>query len=89
LTRKLSVSLCVFSCAAHIRQHFTPEQVEIRVDANGVSDLNEALDKITQLSEFKLHSIEQPIQKNNTDRMADLCKTTFTHCSWRGVDWGV
>jgi hypothetical protein len=19
--------------------------------------------------------------------MADLCKTTFTHCSWRGVDW--
>jgi L-alanine-DL-glutamate epimerase-like enolase superfamily enzyme len=38
-------------------------------------DLNEALNKITQLSEFKLHSIEQPIQ-NNTDRMADLCKTT-------------
>jgi len=23
-----------------------------------------------------LHSIEQPIQKNNTDRMAELCKTT-------------
>lgn len=57
----------------YIRQHFTPEQVEIRVDANGAFDLNEALDKITQLSEFKLHSIEQPIQKNNTDRMADLC----------------
>jgi O-succinylbenzoate synthase len=60
----------------YIRQHFTPEQVEIRVDANGAFDLNEALNKITQLSEFKLHSIEQPIQKNNTDRMADLCKTT-------------
>jgi hypothetical protein len=25
--------------------------------------LDKALDKITQLSEFKLHSIEQPIQK--------------------------
>jgi L-alanine-DL-glutamate epimerase-like enolase superfamily enzyme len=60
----------------YIRQHFTPEQVEIRVDANGAFDLNEALNKITQLSEFKLHSIEQPIKKNNTDRMADLCKTT-------------
>jgi L-alanine-DL-glutamate epimerase-like enolase superfamily enzyme len=47
----------------YIRQHFTPEQVEIRVDANGAFDLNEALNKITQLSEFKLHSIEQPIQK--------------------------
>jgi len=60
----------------YIRQYFTPEQVEIRVDANGAFGLNDALDKITQLSEFKLHSIEQPIQKNNTDRMAELCKST-------------
>ena len=58
-----------------IRQHFTPEQVEIRVDANGAFDESQALDKINQLSGFKLHSIEQPIQKNNTDRMAELCKT--------------
>jgi L-alanine-DL-glutamate epimerase-like enolase superfamily enzyme len=28
------------------------------------------------LSGFELHSIEQPIQKNNTDRMAELCKIT-------------
>lgn len=59
-----------------IRQHFTPEQVEIRIDANGAFDLNIALDKLNQLSEFKLHSIEQPIQKNHTDSMAELCKTT-------------
>jgi O-succinylbenzoate synthase len=60
----------------YIRQHFTPEQVEIRVDANGAFDLNEALCKLNQLSEFVLHSIEQPIRKNNTDSMAELCKTT-------------
>ena len=59
-----------------IRQHFTPEQVEIRVDANGAFDSHLALNKITQLSEFEIHSIEQPIPKNNTDSMADLCKTT-------------
>jgi o-succinylbenzoate synthase len=59
-----------------IREHFTPEQVEIRVDANGAFDENLALDKLHQLSEFKLHSIEQPIQKNHTDRMAELCKKT-------------
>jgi O-succinylbenzoate synthase len=59
-----------------IREHFTPEQVEIRVDANGAFDENIALDKLHQLSEFKLHSIEQPIQKNHTDRMAELCKTS-------------
>ena len=59
-----------------IRQHFTPEQVEIRVDANGAFNLDLALAKLTQLYEFKLHSIEQPIQKNNTDSMAELCKST-------------
>jgi O-succinylbenzoate synthase len=59
-----------------IREHFTPEQVEIRVDANGAFDENIALDKLIQLAEFKLHSIEQPIQKNHTDRMAELCKTS-------------
>jgi o-succinylbenzoate synthase len=60
----------------YIRQHFSPEQVEIRVDANGAFDVTLALDKLNQLSEFKLHSIEQPIQKNNTDRMSELCKIT-------------
>jgi O-succinylbenzoate synthase len=60
----------------YIRQHFTPEQVEIRVDANGAFGSNEALCKLNQLSEFILHSIEQPIKKNNTDSMAELCKTT-------------
>ena len=60
----------------YIRHHFTPEQVEIRVDANGAFDKTLALDKINQLSGFELHSIEQPIQKNNTDSMAELCKTT-------------
>ena len=58
----------------YIRANFSPEQVEIRVDANGAFNEFEALDKLIQLSEFKLHSIEQPISKNNTDRMSELCK---------------
>ena len=59
-----------------IRQHFTPEQVEIRVDANGAFDTSLALYKLNQLAGFKLHSIEQPIQKNNTDSMSELCKNS-------------
>ncbi|CAD0007863.1 MULTISPECIES: o-succinylbenzoate synthase [Flavobacterium] len=59
-----------------IRTHFTSDQIEIRVDANGAFPLNEALDKLNQLSGFELHSVEQPIQKNNTDSMAGLCKNT-------------
>ena len=60
----------------YIRQHFTPEQVEIRVDANGAFDISLALDKLNQLAGFELHSIEQPIRKNNADSMAELCRIT-------------
>jgi L-alanine-DL-glutamate epimerase-like enolase superfamily enzyme len=59
-----------------IRANFTAEQVEIRVDANGAFNENDALNKLVQLSEFELHSIEQPIVKNSTDRMSELCKTS-------------
>ena len=59
-----------------IRDNFSSEKIEIRVDANGAFDLNIALSKLIQLSEFKLHSIEQPIKKNNIDNMAELCKVT-------------
>jgi o-succinylbenzoate synthase len=59
-----------------IRDNFTPEQIEIRVDANGAFDSDKALNKIHQLTEFNIHSIEQPIKKNLTDSMAELCKNT-------------
>lgn len=61
---------------AFIRAHFSAEQVEIRVDANGAFGLNEALYKINQISGFELHSIEQPIAKNHTDKMTELCEIT-------------
>ena len=60
----------------YIRQNYTPEQIEIRVDANGAFDSETALIKLNQISGFKLHSIEQPIAKKQHDRMAELCKTT-------------
>lgn len=59
-----------------IRQNFDEKTIEIRVDANGAFNQIEAFNKINQLSGYKLHSIEQPIQKNNTDTMSELCKTT-------------
>lgn len=58
-----------------IRSNFTSDEIEIRVDANGAFTSKEALHKIKQLSEFKIHSIEQPIAKNQPDMMAVLCKT--------------
>lgn len=60
----------------YIRQNYTPDQIEIRVDANGAFDSETALIKLNQLSGFKLHSIEQPIGKNQHDRMSELCKNS-------------
>lgn len=57
-----------------IRQNYDASTIEIRVDANGGFSSNEALCKLNQLSEFELHSIEQPIQKNQHDSMSELCK---------------
>lgn len=59
-----------------IRSNFSAEEIEIRVDANGAFDVNNALSKLIKLSEFQLHSIEQPIQKNQPDSMAALCENT-------------
>jgi len=59
-----------------IRQNYDAKTIEIRVDANGGFTSEEALVKLNQLSEFELHSIEQPIQKNQHDSMSELCKMT-------------
>lgn len=59
-----------------IRQHFTANEIEIRVDANGAFSSNDALLKLRQLSQFELHSIEQPIAINQYDAMAKLCQNT-------------
>ncbi|WP_445717296.1 o-succinylbenzoate synthase [Flavobacterium sp.] len=59
-----------------IRQNFDKKTIEIRVDANGAFELNNALDKLNQLSEFELHSIEQPIKANQIQEMKLLCQKT-------------
>lgn len=59
-----------------IRQNFDADTIEIRVDANGAFDESDALYKLNQLSGYKLHSIEQPITKDRTDSMSELCKNT-------------
>lgn len=61
---------------AFIRSHFSSEEIEIRVDANGAFSSTEALEKLQQLNQFQLHSIEQPIKKGNISDMALLCEQT-------------
>jgi o-succinylbenzoate synthase len=60
----------------YIRQNFDSKIIEIRVDANGAFSSSDTYYKINQLSGYEIHSIEQPIAKNNTDTMAELCELT-------------
>ena len=57
-----------------IRKRFTPEEIELRVDANGAFSKKDALNKLKQLAEFEIHSIEQPIQQGHWEDMEQLCR---------------
>lgn len=59
-----------------IRRDFSADEIEIRVDANGAFEPDEAMEKLQLLSELKLHSIEQPIKDGQIKKMAALCKST-------------
>lgn len=59
-----------------IRREFSKNDIEIRVDANGAFDPDDALDKLKKLAAYDLHSIEQPIRQGQLEKMAELCIKT-------------
>ena len=59
-----------------IRERFSPEQIEIRVDANGAFSYEEAPARLRELSQYSLHSIEQPIRQGQWQEMGRLCQDT-------------
>lgn len=56
-----------------IRSEFPADQLELRVDANGAFDVQDAEEKLIALAKFDLHSIEQPIKAGQWDHMKSLC----------------
>lgn len=57
-----------------IRSRFSYHEVELRVDANGAFPFDEALYKLELLSQYALHSIEQPIHAKQWSFMSELCR---------------
>ena len=57
----------------YIRSEFSPEEMELRVDANGAFSPQDAPERLKRLSDFYLHSIEQPIKQGQEHEMAELC----------------
>ena len=58
----------------HIREAFSSEQIELRVDANGGFDNEDAFGCLDRLARYDIHSIEQPIRQHQWSRMAMLCR---------------
>lgn len=59
-----------------IRTQYTPDQMVLRADANGAFSVEEALGKLQQLAELRLHSVEQPIKAGNWEAMQYICRNT-------------
>lgn len=57
-----------------IRNRFSFHEVELRLDANGAFPYEEALYKLELLSQYAIHSIEQPIKAQQWALMAELCR---------------
>jgi o-succinylbenzoate synthase len=60
----------------YVRKRYFREEIEIRLDANGAFKLDDALYKLSELSRFKIHSIEQPI-KPGLSEMEELCRKSL------------
>ena len=57
-----------------IRERFSFHEVELRLDANGAFPFEEALYKLELLSQYAIHSIEQPIKAGQWGNMVELCR---------------
>lgn len=62
----------------HLREIYSDDILELRVDANGAFSFDESKKALEELAELKIHSIEQPIKAGNRNEMAKLCESTPT-----------
>lgn len=61
---------------AYIRARYSPEKIEIRVDANGGFTMDNAIPRLKRLADLGVHSIEQPIKQGNPSLMHFLCEVS-------------
>ena len=64
------------SILAAVRKRFSDEKIALRVDANGAFSPEETSEKLLQLADYQIHSIEQPIKQKQVDAMMHLCENS-------------
>lgn len=55
------------------RQEYPSSEYELRLDANGAFEADVALERLYALSQFDIHSIEQPIRQGQINELAHIC----------------
>lgn len=58
----------------YVRSHSDRHKVQLRLDANGAFSPDNALERLTRLSRYDIHSIEQPIKPGQWTAMRELCR---------------
>lgn len=56
------------------RKRYPAHRFELRVDANGAFTPENALQRLNELAQYEIHSIEQPIKAGQAREMAQLCE---------------
>ncbi len=64
------------SLLSFIRNKFPADVIEVRLDANGAFQYADALRRLETLSQFQIHSIEQPIRQGQPELMKNICANT-------------
>lgn len=59
------------SILSALRKEFSQDQLELRVDANGAYDLEQAIEVSKYLAELSVHSIEQPLKAGRNEELAE------------------
>lgn len=59
---------------SEIRKNYGSADLEIRLDANGAFHPSQAMEKLKLLSDYTIHSIEQPIKPKHFETMAYICE---------------
>lgn len=57
---------------SNIRKDFDPSVLEIRIDANGAFDPNQALGILSRFAKYHIHSVEQPVKPGQWQTMHNL-----------------
>lgn len=57
-----------------LRKQYSAFRIEIRLDANGALEPDEALPKLKEWSRFEVHSVEQPIKSGQEYFLESICR---------------